>query len=589
MKQELSSDEQYYVDLGRQLESSRKWPQAIAMYRKALNKNASLWPLHVLIGNIFHWHADYQNAIGEYEKAIQIFPENYEAWYNLGNSQADAGDQEQAIRCYRESLRIKSDFHLAIKELGVLFQQQGRIEEAFAFYQEALKIEPNYAEGHASLGGLYARQGKIPEAIACYRRALSLNPDLHQVHSNLLFYINFDSSYTPGAIFDEYRSWNEKHAQKFLSQMKPFENDLDPQRRLRIGFVSPDLKEHVVATYLEPFLRHFNQNEFEVFCYANVLRSDETTQRLKNYSARWRDITALSDDEASELIREDQIDILVDLAGHMAENRLLVFARKPAPVQVTQWGYPNTTGLTTMDYRLTDAHMDPQSLTDEFHSEKLMRLSRCIFCYQPIEPSPEVSPSPFLKKNYITFGSFNNFAKVSDETLALWSRILEQELSARLLVLMQGGKDGSEMARQRFKTHKIPFERLDFAAICPRRAYLELHHEVDIALDPFPYNGGITTLESLWMGVPVITLEGAISCARHGVSLWNSLGITDFIAKDKEDYLRIALSLAHDPQKLRLLRHSLREQMKNSPLMDEINYTRALENAYRKMWQNYLK
>ncbi|MFZ5805797.1 MAG: tetratricopeptide repeat protein [Verrucomicrobiota bacterium] len=573
----------FYVELAQRLEAGGEWRKATAAYQKALNKTENAWPIHLALGNLFHRQADYASAIAEYERALTQQPDSPEILYNIANSQADAGNIDGAIQAHQRVLQIRPDFYPALKELGVLWQQQGKISQALEAYQKALKLQPHYAEGYASLGGLYGRQGFIQDAIDCYRRALEINPALHQAHSNLLFFINFDPAFDPQTVFTEYRAWNELHAKKFAAQKK-YPNAPDPHRRLRLGFVSPDFREHVVGSYLEIFFRNFDKEKFEIYCYANVRRPDEATKKFQTLATVWREILNCSDEEASELIQQDQVDILIDLAGHMADNRLLVFARKPAPVQVTQFGYPNTTGLDAMDFRLTDFEMDPPGLTEKNHSEKLIRLPRCIFCYRPIEHAPEVSLLPFLKKGNVTFGSLNNFAKVSDGTIALWSRILKEIPQSTLLILIQGGADNIEAVKQRFDIFGIAPERLELCGLRSRKDFLKLHHEVDIALDPFPYNGGITTLDALWMGVPVVTLEGHTSCARHGVSILKSLGVPEWIASSEEDYFQIATQLARDTHGLQQTRATLRQRLQKSPLMDEKDYTRDLENAYREMW-----
>jgi predicted O-linked N-acetylglucosamine transferase (SPINDLY family) len=341
-----------------------------------------------------------------------------------------------------------------------------------------------------------------------------------------------------------------------------------------------------VGFFLEPILTHLDRSRFHVTCYAGVDRPDAVTQRLRGLAGAWRDIAGLPDDAVAELIRADAIDILVDLAGHTAGRRLLVFARKPAPVQVAHFGYPNTTGLAAMDYRLTDSYADPPGQTEAFHTEELVRLPEVAWCYQP-SPAPAVGPLPALAAGYLTFGSLNNLAKVTAQVMARWSDLLRAVPGSRLLLLTGAGPQTDQRLRDRFRQKGIDSDRLLLMGRRPRDQYLELYRQIDIGLDPFPYNGGVTSCDALWMGVPMITLAGNSYASRQGVSLLSNLDLRDWIAQTPEEYVALAARRGKDLEDLQRLRSGLRERMQRSPLCDGARFTRRLEEAYRAMWRRW--
>ena len=366
------------------------------------------------------------------------------------------------------------------------------------------------------------------------------------------------------------------------------EPDGVPPRRLRLGYVSPDFVHHAVSYFFEPVLTARDPAAFEVFCYSDAPVADAVTQRLRAASDGWRDIAGLSDERVAELVRADRIDILVDLAGHTARNRLLVFARKPAPVQVTWLGYPNTTGLAAIDFRLTEAVSDPLGLTEAWHSEELVRLPGTFSCYAPPPESPPVNALPALAAGQVTFGCFNNLAKVTPPALALWARVLREVAGSRLFLKSPGLADLETVARLReeFALHGIPADRLEFSgAELSVAAHLSLYHRVDVALDTFPYNGTTTTCEALWMGVPVVTLAGATHVSRVGASLLTHLGAPEWIGDAPEAYVARCRGLAADLPRLAVLRSGLRERMRGSPLCDAAGFTRGLEDALRAIWR----
>jgi predicted O-linked N-acetylglucosamine transferase (SPINDLY family) len=355
---------------------------------------------------------------------------------------------------------------------------------------------------------------------------------------------------------------------------------------LRVGYVSGDFWDHVVGRSILPLLRERGRNEVEVFCYANVRRSDGVTNQIRALCDGWREIKEVSDAHAVEMIRADRIDILVDLALHSARNRLPVFSRKPAPVQVAYLGYCSTTGLDAIDYRLSDPYLDPPDANLAFYSEETVRLPRSYWCYEPDETAPEIGALPAAEAGYITFGCLNNFAKVSSDALDLWMEILKTSPQARLLLHAPEGR-GREAVLERFTRRGILAARLEFVGKTPRRDYLQSWRKIDVALDPFPYGGGITTCDAIWMGVPVVTLSGKTAVGRAGRSILSIIGLPELVAETPRQYLEIAISLAADPPRLAELRSTLRGRMLHSPLCDARGLARDLEAAYRGMWRKW--
>jgi predicted O-linked N-acetylglucosamine transferase (SPINDLY family) len=363
----------------------------------------------------------------------------------------------------------------------------------------------------------------------------------------------------------------------------------DPERKLRIGYVSPDLCAHVVSRFIAPVLARHDRDAFEVYCYAEVAAPDEITTMLRGYANGWRDTVGEPDEHLAEAIRQDGIDILVDLAGHSASNRLLVFARKPAPVQITYLGYAATTGMTAMDYRLTDALADPPGMTEQFHSERLIRLPKCAWCYNKLADGPGVSELPASKAGHVTFCSFNNFAKVNEPLLRLWGRILQSVPGSRLLIKANALDSPSTQQRVRdwASGAGIDQNRLDLCGWLSLAEHYARYGQVDIALDTFPYHGTTMTCEALWMGVPVVTLAGGSHLSRVGVSLLTNVGLPELVAESADDYVRIAADLGGDLSRLRGMRATLRKRMEDSPLLDAAGFTKNLEAAYRQAWRQW--
>ena len=609
-----------YINLGIILKQAGQLDEAIAAYRQAIALRPDHVGAHSNLGIALEEKGKLDEAIAAHRQAIAHGSNNADAHYNLGCVLANKGQLDEAIVVYRRTIALRPNYAQAHNNLGVELNKKGELDEAVTAYRQAIALAPNYAEAHSNLGTSLTNRGQFDEAVAAYCQAIALRPTLAEAHvslgtvlkergqidaaiaacqqaiairpnypkalSNLALTMHYHPACDAQAIAEEHRRWNRQHAEPLRKLIPSFGNDRNPDRRLRIGYVSPDFRGHAVAPMALPLLVCRDRENFEVFCYAEVLIPDAMTESFRAQADQWRSTIGLSDEQVANLIRRDQIDILVDLAGHTAGNRLLVFARKPAPVQITWLGYPNSTGVAAIDYRMTDAYADPPGFSDTLHSERLIRLPQTNWIYQPPENCPE--PSQRSVSGSMRFGCFNNFAKVTEPMMKVWARILASVADSTLLLKAKAliSPDIQQYVRRIFQSEGISPERLELMGWEESAVnHLALYNQIAIALDPFPYNGTATTCEALWMGVPVITLAGKTHVSRVGVSLLSNLGLTELIAESSEDYIRIAVELANDLPRQRNLHSTLRQQMEQSPLRDAPKFARNVEAAYRRMWQ----
>jgi predicted O-linked N-acetylglucosamine transferase (SPINDLY family) len=526
-------------------------------------------------------------AEAAYERAIDLKPDYVEAMNNLAGMRLNDGRANAAIELYRQVLSIRPDLADAYSNLGVALRDESRYAEAAESFRRGLSLDPDHPLLHNNLAVVLKAQGRLDDAMPLYERALALKPDYLGAHSNILMSLNYRPGLDDRAVFDAHRDWDLRHGVARAPATPVAPADRDPGRRLRVGYVSPDFRQHSVAFFFEPLLAAHDRQAVETYCYANVVRPDLTTRRLRALADHWRPVDGQEEAAIAEQIRQDRIDILVDLAGHSSGNLLTVFARKPAPIQATWLGYPNTTGLAAIDYRLTDAVADPPG-AETFHCETLERLPSGFLCYRPPADAPDVGPLPALSTNAVTFGSFNNLAKLTPRVVAVWAAILHGVPKARLL-LKSGGFADAE-ARQHFETlfaaAGIGADRLDLAPQNQGLAdHLAQYRRIDLALDPFPYNGTTTTCEALWMGVPVLTLAGRRHAGRVGASLLAGLGLNGLVAPDEAGYIEAAIRLAHDLPALAALRAGLRARVAAAPLSDASGFARQVEAAYRRFWR----
>jgi predicted O-linked N-acetylglucosamine transferase (SPINDLY family) len=557
---------------------------AIDYLNQALRIKSDSAVVHYHLGIALAGQGRLVEAVASYQQALRLKPDYAKAHNNLGIVLAGQGQLAEAVASFQQALRFKPDYAEVHSNLGNALQEQGALEEAVASHRRALQLQPDFAVAHNNLGNALKDQGRLDDAVACYRRATESGPCA--AHSNLVYALHFCPGFDAATIYDELGRWSRQHAEPLAKFIQPHANDRSPDRRLRIGYLSPDFREHPVGRFLLPLLEEHDHERFEIFCYASLNRPDLFTDHCRTQADVWREVLDLSDEHLAHAIRQDRIDILVDLTMHMANNRLLVFARKPAPVQVTYLAYCGTTGLRTIDYRLTDPYLDPPGQDEPFYSEQSIRLPETYWCYQPIMETPPVNPLPALRTGQVTFGCLNNFCKVTAPTLAAWSRLLQALPAARLVLHAHPGSHRYRV-REFFAEQGISPDRLIFADRRPTVEYYQMHERIDVALDPFPYGGGTTTCDALWMGVPVVSLAGQTAVGRGGLSILSNVGLADLVAQDAEEYVHLALELANDLPRLSQLRATLRARMQASPLMDAPHFARNVEAAYRSMWQRW--
>ena len=609
------------VGLAVTLHQTHELDRAIAVYQRLLSINPNLAEVHNRLGSALQSAGRLSEAIAAYRQAVALQPVNVEALSKLGSALQAAGRLDEAIAACRAALTFRPDFVPLYNNLGNVLADHKRFEEAAAVLRQAVtldpefasgwhslakvlrergefdaaldacrnavKVRPDFAEAYIMLGGTLRDLGRLNEALECFRTAVALNPDDIKSHSILVGTLQLMSEFDAPAILREAQRFDAIHARPLGVGLARYENNRDPDRRLRIGYVSPNFRVHIDMCFTIPLFTHHNREQFEIFCYADLRRPDTFTERIGALADCWRPITGRGDAAVADLIRADRIDILVDLTMHTDNGRPLVFARKPAPVQVAWLAYPGTTGLSAMDYRLTDPYLDPDSELDCHYSERSIRLPDTFWCYDPLLDDVVPSGLPALANNFVTFGCLNNFCKVSDETLALWGKALANVANSRLILLCPATSDRQRVV-DKLGEHNVAPERIEFVARLPRRDYFDRYRRIDICLDTLPYNGHTTSLDSFWVGVPVVTRVGPTVVGRGGWSQLCNLGLPELAAHDDDEFADIVTNLANDLPRLADLRRTLRGRMKQSPLMDAPRFAKNIENAYRQMWTTWL-
>ncbi len=600
-----------------------RFDESVAAFRCALEIDPRFADSWYGLASVLQASGRPADAVAAHRQALQIFPGYADAWNNLGAALQILGQREDALEACREALRLRPGFADAHNNLGNILEDCRQYGEAIAAYRQALALDPRHADAsnnlatvyhalgdldvaqetcrralqlrpnHAAaltnLGNILQDSGRADLAIECHRRALELNPQLAAAGSNLLLCLCYDPASTAAGILEESREWDRRlgASQSFSIRAQPGRDDVE--KKLRVGFVSADFCEHVAGYSFLPFFQHHDRSRFEILGYSNVQCSDAMTERFRGHASLWRNLAGFSDGDAAALIASDAVDILVDLAGHTNRNCLPIFARKPAAVQATYLGYCGTTGLSAMDYRVSDPYFDPPGSDLSCYSEETVRLSRSYWCYEPMRPVPEGTPAlPSRVNGYVTYGCLNKFAKVSGAAQDLWVRILQATPQSRLILNAPIGRS-REAVRRRFAAGGIDAERLEFAAKQSWDDYLRTWQRCDVALDPFPFGGGITSCDALWMGVPVVTLAGATSVGRGGSSILHNIGLPELVAETPEQYVEIAVRRAGDPVALEELRGGLRGRMERSPLRDGPGFARDFEEALRTMWRKFCR
>jgi predicted O-linked N-acetylglucosamine transferase (SPINDLY family) len=519
---------------------------------------------------------------------LEINPGIPEAHSNLGNAIKDLGRFDDARDCYLRALAISPDYAEAHFNLGFSLENLGRLDDAVASYRQAIALNANFSDAHNNLGNVLKGQGHLDAALASFRRAFEIEPNFSMARSNALFALHYLPNQSKETILAEARRFGEYFEALCKPSWPRHTNDRTSDRCLKIGYVSGDFREHAVAYFIEPVLANHDKSQMEIFCYSNSSRTDAFTDRLMAEADHWQSCVIMSDDQLARRIRADGIDILVDLAGHSGCNRLLTFARKPAPIQITYLGYPGTSGLSAMDYRLTDRYTEPEdSDADQFYTEKLLHLPDSMWCYRPAEGMPEVSPLPALTNGYLTFGSFNDVNKVDADCVALWAKLLNSLPASRLLMATVPEGEMRNRLIWQFSEHGVAAGRIAFCGKLPPNQFRQMLQQVDITLDPVRVNGATTTCESLWLGVPVLTLVGERFLSRVGLSILSAAQLPDFAAATVEVYIRTATFLANNLKLFAEIRTGLREHLRTTPLLDQQRFARNVESVYREIWQHW--
>lgn len=575
----------YYSNAGPVLIALGLNDEALASYRKAVELQPDYVEARNNIAHLLKEKGNHEEAVAQYLEAIRIRPDYASAHFNLGNTLRDMGRLDEALSSYLNTLKYQPSFAAAYVNAGVVLTKQGRFNDALQYYQQALLLQPGDVDTYLNMANALSMLGRAGEAIAACRSALQVDPSHADAYSSLLITMLYSPDVTSAQIHAENVGFAKVFEVPFRATWPRHENPKTSDRRLKIGYVSGDFRHHPVAYFIEAILANHDKSNFEIYCYHNHPAHDQVTDRLAKYADHWLQIQTMNDEQVAARIQADGIDILVDLSGHTAFNRLPVFARKPAPVQVTVIGYPGSTGLEAMDYRLTDEFLDPEGMTEQFHTEKLMRLSASAI-FQPDSSAPEVNKLPALSAGEFTFASLSTPTKLNEQVIALWARILKAVSPSRLM--LGNAQPGQvQWLLDLFARHGIGPERLLLQPRMGMREYLALHGKIDLGLDPFPYNGGTTTFHALWMGVPVITLAGDKTVSRSGASIMGSLGLKQLLVHSEEEYLELAVRMAGNLKELSELRHGLRDVVASKCTGDPVRYTRALEAAYRTIWQDW--
>jgi len=607
-------------------------PRALDLIGSAAAAAPSVGLYHSNLGNVQRELGRTEDALASYSRATELEPGRFATWFNLAQLLAESGRPEQAAGAFRQAVRIEptsAEARLGLAAALVDAAQAGesggpsacaealalleadpvqradpsrarfvhamalagceRWTEAASHLEALVAAHPDVAEARNQLANCYNRIGRAADAIREYRETFRVAPEFHHALTGVLGTLNSVAGIAPGDVFEAHREWAATVAAPLYPVSPSFPNLRAARRRLRVGYVSPDLRRHPVGAMFAPVLERHDAARVETFCYYNYPQGDVMTDRMRRAAHHWRDIAGLADAAVADLIRSDGIDILVDLAGHTRHTRLPVFARRPAPVQVSWLGYFNTTGLATMDYFVSDPVSSPPG-QERYFVERVVRLPATRFCYEPPEFLPDTGPLPARTQGRVTFGCLNNLSKVNDGVLALWTRILSAVPGARIVLQASALNDPLVQRdfRARAALHGIAAEQLELRRFVPVEEAAAAYRDIDLALDPFPFCGGMTSLDALWMGVPVVTLPQIMIAGRQTASMLSNLDLPELIAADEADYVAIAVGLAGDLERLAELRMGLRDRFRRSPLADYPRFTRDLEDAFAGMWEAWI-
>jgi len=615
------NDIQTLVSFGNLLVECKLFDEALHIHEKIINRDKNSHEAYFRIGNVYLLKSLHQKALEAYSMALRLKPDHLNAMNGLGVAQMYLGLKTDAYDTFIRALGIFPESVTALNNLGLLDEESRNFGKAYDYYSRAaiyqpndigtlnnlsrisalmydpekaleainsiLKLDPMNLKAHKDMAFVQGLSGDMESSLATFRKILSKYPKELEAHSNMIFSMHYLPSFDPRAILDECATWSEKFECPILSQTVPPRLEAMPEKKLRIGFVSPDLYHHPVGRSLLQLFANHDSLQYDIYCYSNSDTSDHITSELQNHSSAWHNIKRMSDLDAANLIRKDQIDILVDLSLHSGDNRLLIFAHRPAPIQMSYLGYPSTTGLKSMDYRISDRFIDPENEISQLYSEETLYITS-YWCYS--EPDLKipifVNDLPALKTDFITFGCLNTLVKVSNAAMQCWMRILKETPNSRLLVYCPGGEH-RKLFLDRFQNGGVAPSRIELVERQAFKKYLESYHRIDICLDPFPYGGGITTCDAMWMGVPVVSLKGKTAVGRGGASVLSNVGMPGLIANTQEEYISIAKNLAADREGLAAIRKGLREKLEKSPVMDGKRFADEMGHLFRQAWLRY--
>jgi predicted O-linked N-acetylglucosamine transferase (SPINDLY family) len=573
-----------YNSLGIALYATGQLDEAVLAYGRAVQLRPDHAAAHNNLGGALNDRGRRSQAIATLRRAIALQPDLADPYNNLGVALHATGRPDEALAAYRRAVELRPDQAVFQNNLGNVLRDHGRLDEAVAAYERSIELQPDLADPYSNLGIALKEQGRLDEALESFREAVARNPRFSTAASNFVSTLYYHPSYDAQAIVAVHREWDTQFAAPLTARVITHVNDRTPDRTLRIGFVSPDLRAHPVGRSLRCLFAHHDRRRTTFIAYCDVPAADPVTDELRALADSWHSIVGLNDQQVAERIRSDQIDILVDTTLHTAGNRLLVFARKPAPIQLTMLGGPTTTGLTAMDYRLTDALLDPPGTIDRDYTEQSIRLPHCYWCYQPPAAAPAVGELPATRNGFVTFGCLNRFDKVSRPALEVWIKILQALPGARLVIQSQPGRHVDALHAW-LEPQGIARERVAVVRRVSEAEYLARYGDLDLSLDPFPYNGHTCTLDALWMGVPVVTLAGSTAVGRGGVSILSNVGLPELIASTPEQYVQLAVALASDLERLAGLRAGLRKLMQSSVVLNGAGFTADVEAVFRRIWQ----
>lgn len=578
----------YLLELSVTLEKIGALDEAIANLHRAVAINPDNPELYFALGNILQKKGDFDQALNNYQKAVSIRPDYLQALVNLGNAHSENGDRKQSIKYLHKALQLQPQNPDILCNLGAVFTEQGKLDDAVTYFRKAIAIKPDNPEALNNLGDALTKLGKVHEAEICLKKAISYNKNFAEAYSNLFLNAHYIPEQSVENLYLLHQSYVESYSHRQKTLQFDYENIPNPDRPLRIGLISPDLGLHPIGYFIAGLLKHRPQKILEITCYSDC-RPDRLTERLQSHSDHWVDCRSLDHAELAQRINTDKIDILFDLAGHTAKNRLPVFVNKPAPIQITWAGYVGTTGLATMDWLLADSHYVSKA-EEKFYTERIIRLPDSWVCYTPPDYAlPTADRSYQTDNRQVVLANFGNPSKINTKMLNVWGQIL-QKLPQANLQLIYGGMDtpsNVQYIREHFAQFGVASERVLIEGKIPHIELMNRYNSVDLALDTLPYSGGLTTLEALWMGVPVVTTRGATFAGRHSTSILRSTGLQELVTDDLDAYIQLVANLVANPQKLAQIRDKVNSQFRKSPLVDCKKFATDFAVELQKIWAEW--